>query len=335
MLVIENLIKNKFKYDYTTNKQKNLCIGYGIDNNFARCTGTSIMSFCCNNMNVNFTFYIVTYDLSVKNRDKFKLLAKKLNICIYLYYLDINYFYSLKLPTEFQWTIATYFRFILPLIIKDNNRFLYVDSDILCLKNISELFNINLNNNIIAAVPDLKWQDENRSKALKLLNHRYFNAGVLMIDIEKWNKYNIFSKLIKCIEENPQKLKYLDQDALNIILNQKVFYLDYKFNWCNTWGIISLKNIVLYHLNATPKPWHLSWGISEITNNINKNIYKFYESKTPWYNEKLVLPRNYKEMKYYARCLKNNKKYLLSIQWYIKYAITKIKFKLKSKKYNL
>ena len=256
-------------------------------------------------------------------------MAKKLNTCIYLYYLDIEYFYSLNLPTEYQWTIATYFRFILPLIIKDNKRFLYVDSDILCLKNISKLFDINLNNNIIAAVPDLKWYDENRSKVLNLFNHKYFNAGVIMVDIEKWNKYNIFSNLIDCIKKNPEKLKYLDQDALNIILNQKIFYLDYKFNWCNTWGTISLKNIVLYHLNATPKPWHLAWSISKIVNSVNKDIYFFYEAQTPWCNENLILPRNYKEMKYYARCLKDNKKYLLSFKWYIKYAINKIKEKIK------
>lgn len=47
-----------------------------------------------------------------------------------------------------------YFRFALSMILKNINRLLYIDGDIICLKSIKNLFEVNLENNIIAAVSD-------------------------------------------------------------------------------------------------------------------------------------------------------------------------------------
>lgn len=69
-----------------------------------------------------------------------------------------------------------------------------------------------------------------RNKALNLRNHIYFNAGMLIINITKWNKFNTFTKVLQAIQNEPQKFRYLDQDALNLILTNHIQYLDTKFN---------------------------------------------------------------------------------------------------------
>ncbi|WP_286035135.1 glycosyltransferase family 8 protein [Megamonas hypermegale] len=322
MNIFTNNLNSKIKYEYLiTQTCSNIHIGYGIDNNYARCCASSISSFCINNPGRNFNFHIMSKDLSTVNKNRFKQLAQiySINICIY----EININTLTKLPTQVHLPIATYFRFILPLVLDNVDKLFYIDADILCLQNADDLFNINLDDNIIGAVPDLPWMNKKRNKALNLKNHIYFNAGMLIIDINKWNKFDTFTKVLQVIQNNPKNFRYLDQDALNIVLTNHIQYLDTKFN-CIDINSISQKNIILLHFAAHPKPWNIAFPISKICNEFNKNIYQYYENKTPWKNFPLELPKNYKEIKIYAKALRYNKQYIKSLYWSLKYFINKI-----------
>ena len=161
-----------------------------------------------------------------------------------------------------------------------------------------------------------------RNKALNLRNHIYFNAGMLIINIAKWNNFNTFAKVLQAIQNEPQKFRYLDQDALNLILTNHIQYLDTKFN-CIDINSTEQKNIILLHFAAHPKPWNIAFSISKICNEFNKNLYQYYENKTPWKNLPLELPKNYKEIKIYAKALKYNKQYLKAVKQHLNYLISK------------
>jgi lipopolysaccharide biosynthesis glycosyltransferase len=316
-----NTLKAKTKYEYLIKQTSiSIHIGYGIDNNYARCCASSIASFCLNNPTKNFNFHIMAKDLSTINKKQFEQLAQLYSVNIYIY--EINIDTLAKLPTQTHLPIATYFRFILPLILDNVDKLFYIDADIICLQNADDLFNINLNNNIIGAVPDLSWMNKKRNKTLNLQNHIYFNAGMLIINIDKWNNFNTFAKVLQAIQNEPQKFRYLDQDALNLILTNHIQYLDTKFN-CIDINSIEQKNIILLHFAAHPKPWNIAFPISKGCNKFNKNLYQYYENKTPWKNLPLELPKNYKEIKIYAKALKYNKQYLQSLYWSIKYLLNK------------
>lgn len=259
-------------------------------------------------------------DLSTTNKKQFEQLAQLYSINIYIY--EINIDTLAKLPTQTHLPIATYFRFILPLILDNVDKLFYIDADIICLQNADNFFNINLNDNIIGAVPDLPWMNAKRNKALNLRNHIYFNAGMLIINIAKWNNFNTFAKVLQAIQNEPQKFRYLDQDALNLILTNHIQYLDTKFN-CIDINSTEQKNIILLHFAAHPKPWNIAFSISKICNEFNKNLYQYYENKTPWKNLPLEQPKNYKEMKIYAKALKYNKQYIKSLYWTLKYFLNK------------
>lgn len=316
-----NTLKAKTKYEYLIKQTSiSIHIGYGIDNNYARCCASSIASFCLNNPTKNFNFHIMAKDLSTINKKQFEQLAQLYSVNIYIY--EINIDTLAKLPTQTHLPIATYFRFILPLILDNVDKLFYIDADIICLQNADDLFSINLKDNIIGAVPDLPWMNTKRNKALNLQNHIYFNAGMLIINITKWNKFNTFTKVLQAIQNEPQKFRYLDQDALNLILTNHIQYLDTKFN-CIDINSIEQKNIILLHFAAHPKPWNIAFPISKGCNKFNKNLYQYYENKTPWKNLPLELPKNYKEIKIYAKALKYNKQYLQSLYWSIKYLLNK------------
>lgn len=320
MNILFNLINQKLYYNFSKQNNTFINIGYGIDNNYARCCATSITSFCLNNPTKNFNFHIMAKDLSTTNKKQFEQLAQLYSINIYIY--EINIDTLAKLPTQTHLPIATYFRFILPLILDNVDKLFYIDADIICLQNADDFFNINLNDNIIGAVPDLPWMNTKRNKALNLRNHIYFNAGMLIINIAKWNNFNTFTKVLQAIQNEPQKFRYLDQDALNLILTNHIQYLDTKFN-CIDINSIKQKNIILLHFAAHPKPWNIAFPISKVCNKFNKNLYQYYENKTPWKNLPLEQPKNYKEMKIYAKALKYNKQYIKSLYWTLKYFLNK------------
>ena len=320
MNILFNLINQKLYYNFSKQNNTFINIGYGIDNNYARCCATSITSFCLNNPTKNFNFHIMAKDLSTTNKKQFEQLAQLYSINIYIY--EINIDTLAKLPTQTHLPIATYFRFILPLILDNVDKLFYIDAHIICLQNADNFFNINLNDNIIGAVPDLPWMNAKRNKALNLRNHIYFNAGMLIINIAKWNNFNTFAKVLQAIQNEPQKFRYLDQDALNLILTNHIQYLDTKFN-CIDINSTEQKNIILLHFAAHPKPWNIAFSISKICNEFNKNLYQYYENKTPWKNLPLEQPKNYKEMKIYAKALKYNKQYIKSLYWTLKYFLNK------------
>lgn len=315
----QNYIKKTTNYTYNiSNNQDTIHIGYGIDNNYARCCATSIISFCMNNNNQSFEFHIMTNDLSNNAKKKFELLAQNLKTNILIYEVD-NYPLN-TLPTQIHLPISTYFRFLLPLVLKNIPTLYYIDADIICLKDTNELFNINLGNNIIAAVPDLPIMNAKRNKALNLVEHLYFNAGMLVINIQKWLEFDTFNKVLNAIKQDPQKFRYLDQDALNIVLHGKILYLSSKFNNLT----LNYEDTVLLHFAAHPKPWNIAFPISKICNTFNKNLYQYYENKTPWKSLPLEQPKNYKEMKIYSYALYHNQNYLSSLKWYLKYIFNKI-----------
>ncbi|MFR8653380.1 glycosyltransferase [Megamonas funiformis] len=73
------------------------------------------------------------------------------------------------LPQKDYWSIAMYFRFILPIILKRINTLFYVDADTLCLKECNKFFDINLKDNVIGAVLDVKksWKKKRKSFRFK------------------------------------------------------------------------------------------------------------------------------------------------------------------------
>ena len=124
MMSFTNYTKNILSYLYINESNNNIIhIGYGIDNNYS-CCATSIVSFCLNNPKQNFTFHIMANDLTTTTKAKFNELAKIYNTNIIIYELDISKLSSL--PTQTHLPISTYFRFILPLILKDIDKLYYI-----------------------------------------------------------------------------------------------------------------------------------------------------------------------------------------------------------------
>lgn len=304
----ERIVKNIIEYRYLHDTLNIINIAYGIDDNYARCMATSIASFCMNNNNKNFCFYIIATNLSNETKKNLNVLAKNLNIDVVIYEIDNKFFKDM--PTVHVVSLAAYFRILLPIIVYNVDVLFYIDADIICLKDASEFFDIKLKENIIAAIPDNEKMNRKRNDSLKLKNHVYFNSGVLIIDVKKWNKNKISNRIVTVINKYKDVIKYEDQDALNMVLSKKVRYISKKFN-CINLKDIDVREIVLLHFANHPKPWNRFWSLNVINNEFTKNLYSKYEEITPWKNCPLENKANLKNM----------------IKWIIKYLLKFMKKK--------
>jgi UDP-glucose:(glucosyl)LPS alpha-1,3-glucosyltransferase/UDP-D-galactose:(glucosyl)LPS alpha-1,3-D-galactosyltransferase/UDP-glucose:(galactosyl)LPS alpha-1,2-glucosyltransferase len=165
----------------------------------------------------------------------------------------------------------TYSRFLIPQILPTAEKVIYSDIDVAFVGDIRKLFDVDMQNNVLAAVPDypvelVKCVGENNKRLDLPAENRYFNAGLLMINCRLWNEQKISEKLFKVTDElaAANKLKYADQDALNKVFFGAYQMLDRKFNvfvrfWRTNFAyqnIDELKNnSILYHFTGIDKPW--------------------------------------------------------------------------------
>lgn len=304
--------------------QEDIHIGYGIDENYVRCMGSSITSICYNNPNENLIFHVLTNEIKPDSLRKLKQLADDFAVKIYIYTINSSFFSHL--PVQAHFPVSIYYRFILPMIL-EVPKVLYLDADVICMGKINKLFSIDMKNNVALVVPDLEPLATKRNRILGLSNHTYFNSGVLLIDIKNWNQTQVAHKVQTKLAQEPAKYRYPDQDALNMVLAGKVHYLGKEYNRINTPDMID-DGIVFLHFAAHPKPWTVAWDKSDLCNDFTRDIYRKYEALSPWHGIELVKPKNYKEMRSFAKCLLKAGSYIASFYWYGKYIQTKIKVKL-------
>ncbi|MEB3768266.1 glycosyltransferase family 8 protein [Acinetobacter sp. MD2] len=281
-------------------------IAFAIDKNYLKPCGVTIFSIIKNNSDLKIKFHIFTtyFDESFFN----ELIAE--NIQIEVHILKTDYFDQLQTTGHF--TTAIYYRLSIANILNNKvDKFIYLDADILCSGSIKELLNLELNDHLLCAVRDSSMKVQDITNLGLPKNQLYFNSGVLLINTKKWLDFKVFEKFTQLI--NKKNYEYPDQDVLNIILKDHTYYLDEKFNYFSKNPIAP----VFTHFVSTPKPWSICA--------INNESYLEYYYQSPWRNIPLDAPRNYKEMKKYAKKLWFRRNFLQSFKWFYMYLIGKLK----------
>ncbi|TKB95280.1 glycosyltransferase family 8 protein [Pedobacter cryophilus] len=117
-----------------------------------------------------------------------------------------------------------YLAYSLPQEIK---KILYLDVDLIVQDDISNLYNIDLGENIIAAALDRyknfghPWGGVRNHKVLGFSpDLPYLNTGVMLIDTEKWRANDITAKTINAINKHKKYSHLADQYGLNVVFGK-------------------------------------------------------------------------------------------------------------------
>ena len=177
----------------------------------------------------------------------------------------------------------TYYRLVLPELLPNYDKVLYLDSDMIAMDDVAKIYDENVDGYLLAACHDADTaglyngyeKDKKRytDKVLKLKEpYQYFQAGVLLLNLKEFRKrYTTKQILDFAVSENWQ---LLDQDILNKLCEGAVKYIDMSWNvmvdfagvrisqiialaprWLNEMYQEARKNPKIIHYAGPQKPW--------------------------------------------------------------------------------
>ena len=169
----------------------------------------------------------------------------------------------------------------------NENKILYFDCDILIYKDLTKLYNYNIEGKYYT------WRYE--GSPLKQYGSNlndFINSGVLIINLKNLRKDNSFQKIYNFLKENIKSLTYLDQYPINVVNNKKNgFFPSYyvssgvcdgntlkNLNEKKDNNLIKIKNLkepYIFHFKIYSKPWH---GIANNNGTVCFDFFhRFYE----------------------------------------------------------
>lgn len=328
----EKVIQQTLDYNYAEHSDNaKFNIAYGIDKNFLFGCGVSIASILIANPGLHLAFHVFTDSFDRQEQERFDALAKQYATQVVVYLVDCEQLKSL--PSTKNWSYATYFRFIIAdYFAEKTDKVLYLDADIACQGSVQELIDLRFAEHEIAAVVaegDSEWWTKRSvSLATPGLVAGYFNAGFLLINIPRWAEEDISRKAIEMLRDPDvvQRITHLDQDVLNMLLVGKARFVDKKFNTQFSInyelkdGVVNPVDgsTVFIHYIGPTKPWH-QWGNYPVARGF-LNAKKL----SPWCHVDLLKPKNSHQLRYAAKHMFNQKKYLSGLIDYIHYFKSKI-----------
>jgi UDP-glucose:(galactosyl)LPS alpha-1,2-glucosyltransferase len=132
-------------------------------------------------------------------------------------------------------TTACYYRLLIPDLIHQYDKVFYADVDIIFRMDLFELYSLDLSNYYLAATLDLGLiLDSKNFEYIKTLHlqdsHQYIQSGFLLLNTKKMREDKLLPQFKKLYQK---KLKYQDQDMLNIVCRNSIKILPIKYNMTN------------------------------------------------------------------------------------------------------
>ena len=270
-------------------------IFFAVDDVYSPFLAVTLQSLIENaSKNYYYSIKILYTNMQEENKKK---LAKYESENVKIEFVDLNYYIKKiqdKLYTRDYYTITTYFRLFIPSLYPQYDKAIYLDGDIVVLGDISELYNTNMGDNLIAAAPDdviqnTKVFQEYAEKVVGVADYRnYFNAGVLLMNLDELRKFDFLDKFLYLLETVKFSVAQ-DQDYLNRLCKGRTKIISIAWDRMPMpTDKISDDEIKLIHYNLAYKPWHFD-------NVLYKEHFWKYAEKTEYIDEIKKIKKAYTE----------------------------------------
>lgn len=246
------------------NKYEQIPIFFSIDNSYAPYLAVALNSAIKNSSKDRYYRAIVLHrELSNENMLRLSELETD-NFSIEFYemkqgleaitdrksnYLRCDYF-----------TLTIYFRLFIPSMFPELDKAIYIDSDIVVLGDLAELYDTDLGSNLIGAcqdksvveVPPLaKYMEE----CIGVNRNEYINSGVLLMNLKALRENKFDEHFLNLLNEYHFDSIAPDQDYINAICNGKIHYLGEEWDTMPNENGDEVEGTKLIHYNLFSKPW--------------------------------------------------------------------------------
>ncbi len=232
------------------NQSNQLNVLFSADDNYAQHLGAAMYSLLVTNKDFEkINIYIVDNEISKENKEKLFVIVRDFSKAK-LHLIDFST-WKKKLQLNMPWdiSISRYARlYIADMLPIEIERVIYLDCDMIICDSLTALWNIDFKQNVIAAVQDAV-SDEIKTSVGMHANQPYFNAGMLLIDLNIWRKQKVGDKCLKFIELKKGSVVHHDQGVLNGVLNNLWRKVDLKYNLMTIHFFFNLNQINKYYRN--------------------------------------------------------------------------------------
>ena len=164
-----------------------------------------------------------------------------------------------------KYSKLSYMRCIFSKVLKED-KILYIDADAIVIDNIEDLWNVDLEDNILAGVHERgEWSAHLSTYDM---DDNYINSGVILMDLKKIRDEKLDDSMIYLLNHN--YYRFPDQDVINLVFRNRIKYLSNVYNSTETTGFVDNAKIV--HYIRGNKGWIKESPRSEIWFNCHKEM---------------------------------------------------------------
>ena len=276
--------------------RKNIPIFFACDDNFVKFTIVSLFSIKENASKENhYTVYVLHTGITSAMMEKLYELQDENFTVIFRDVTDYLYSISDKLPIRDYYSKTTYYRVFIAEMYPEYDKAIYIDSDTVVQGDISELYDTDIGDCYVGACHEQAMVQVDEfgtyvERVIGIDRNNFFNAGLLLINCVEFREHMVLDKFVHYLKQYTFVVTQ-DEDYLNLICKDRVFWLDQRWN-TEVFGEIPYpaEEAKMIHYIMVNKPWHYAdcrFG----------DIFWKYTEKTSVYGEIKQILDSYPEEK--------------------------------------
>ena len=165
-----------------------------------------------------------------------------------------------QLPERFYFSVDAYFRLFIETSFPQYDKAIYLDSDIVVLRDIAELYKTDVDGYLVAAAYE---QNTDRSPLftnyvediIGIPHNTYFNSGVMVMNLKAFRARRVQEQFLQMLMQYHFDCLAPDQEYLNVICHGRVKYLPTGWNK-HSFPEPPEGDLNLCHYALSLKPWH-------------------------------------------------------------------------------
>ena len=233
-----------------------------IDDRYVPFAATTLLSIC-NHTKAEIDCYILAHNVLSERKEVFDRSFQAVHNLHKIAWIDVNDDLLSDFKAGRHISLVTYARIFIPELVLEE-KIIFTDVDVLVQGDIEELYEEELGEYLLAAVPEDDAVDghvEDKARLGIPEEAFYFNAGLLLMNSLKWRNEGWTKKLLNDAKKHKDKLKCYDQDLLNKNLYFSCRPLSKKWSWLRQRARSDDDNKTyldspgIRHFNGRTKPW--------------------------------------------------------------------------------
>ena len=274
-------------------------VSIALDNNVLVPAYVMLKSLVTTNTTPDINIYVLESSLTEQDKDFLSNSIKNAGNAS-LHFLHIEESATEGLPTNQFWSKEMYYRLMLPELLPNEDRILYLDVDMIVNKDISEFYSVEFENDLLIGSKDQEFENilndpelpPKRKASLTELSNKgmiYICSGMLLMDLSGLRKEGYyFRKYVEIFNTIKDWVTLPDQDLINYVHYDRVGLVDE-----NTFGVFAQtahsngrnysdlkENTYIIHFTGKAKPWTINLVRYDI-----EKIWWEYAKLCPFYFE--------------------------------------------------